>query len=199
MKPSLASIAQSYQSLYDSQQLQKGWGNELDATVRAILKNEQRYRNVSEQSRAATTMPRVPWEVIATIHFMECSGRFDQHLHNGDPLTRPTVQEPKGRPLNWLKLRDDQRTWELSALDALAYDNFILWTDWSIPGALYKLEGYNGWGYRGHGINTPYLWSGTQHYTKGKYVADNEWDPNAVSKQLGAAPILKALGFIGNP
>ena len=35
-----------------------------------------------------------------------------------------------------------------------------------------------------------------------KFVADNKWDPNAVSKQCGAAVMLKALvegGFISQP
>jgi hypothetical protein len=55
------------------------------------------------------------------------------------------------------------------------------------------LEAYNGWGYVKKGINSPYLWSGTNHYTSGKYVRDGVFDPRAVSKQLGAVCMLKEL------
>ena len=60
---------------------------------------------------------------------------------------------------------------------------------------LYQLEGYNGWGYRDvkPPISTPYLWSFSNHYAKGKYVADGVWDGNAVSRQCGAAVMLREL------
>jgi lysozyme family protein len=57
---------------------------------------------------------------------------------------------------------------------------------------LYRWEAYNGFRSRTlHNINTPYLWSFSNHYSKGKFVADNVWDGNAVSKQCGAAVMLK--------
>jgi lysozyme family protein len=40
---------------------------------------------------------------------------------------------------------------------------------------------------------SPYLWAGTDIYRSGKYVADGRVDPDAVSKSIGAAAILKAL------
>ena len=43
-----------------------------------------------------------------------------------------------------------------------------------------------------------YLWSKTNHYSKGKYVYDGVYDPNAVSSQVGAMATLHAgieLGF----
>jgi lysozyme family protein len=58
---------------------------------------------------------------------------------------------------------------------------------------LYVLEGYNGFGYRSKGIRSPYLWSFSNLYEKGKYVADHQFDPNAVSKQVGSAVLLKLL------
>ena len=50
-----------------------------------------------------------------------------------------------------------------------------------------------GFGYRSRDVATPYLWSYSQHYTKGRFVADHVFNPNAVSKQAGAAVLLKAL------
>jgi len=58
---------------------------------------------------------------------------------------------------------------------------------------LYRMEAYNGFGSRRKGINTPYLWAFSNHYTKGKYVADGKWNPDYVSTQCGGAVMLKAL------
>ena len=67
------------------------------------------------------------------------------------------------------------------------------WTDWSLPGTLFQFERYNGFGYRPRGINSPYLWSFSNHYTKGKFTADSIFDPNAISKQCGAAVLLRRM------
>jgi hypothetical protein len=58
--------------------------------------------------------------------------------------------------------------------------------DWSDEGVAFQLEKYNGFGYRKVRINSPYLWSGSNHYTRGKYVSDGKWDSSHVSKQAGA-------------
>jgi lysozyme family protein len=46
---------------------------------------------------------------------------------------------------------------------------------------------------RRRGVPTPYLWSYSNLYENGKFVADGRFDPEAVSKQCGAAPMLKAV------
>jgi lysozyme family protein len=49
-------------------------------------------------------------------------------------------------------------------------------------------------GYRRRGIMpTPYLWSYSNLYEKGKFVADGHFDPESVSKQCGTALMLKAV------
>ena len=88
-------------------------------------------------------------------------------------------------------------TWEESAIDALTQGgkNLDKVKDWSLPAQLWQIERYNGFGYRQNypDVLTPYLWSGTNHYTKGKFISDGKWDANAVSKQIGAAALLKIL------
>src|SRR4030095_1715254 len=70
---------------------------------------------------------------------------------------------------------------------------------WSIPGTLYCLEGYNGWGYRrGHPRGkAPHLWGGSNHSRRGKYVRDGTWSDTAVSAQIGAAVLLRRLAEHG--
>jgi hypothetical protein len=86
-------------------------------------------------------------------------------------------------------------SFEESACDALRLDKLDQVEAWTIEAILYEAEKYNGWGYRIHHPETltPYLWSGTNHYTTGKYVADGKWDATAVSKQVGAVAILKSM------
>jgi len=61
-----------------------------------------------------------------------------------------------------------------------------------MPRMLYLLEKYNGFGYRMRRVPTPYLWSFSNLYEKGKFLQDGRFDPEAVSKQCGAALMLKA-------
>lgn len=132
----------------------------------------------------------VPWYVISVIHSLEGSLNFKTHLHNGDPLTAKTIHVPKGRPTGTPPF-----TWEQSAKDALEFDNLTTVSKWTLPVILFKLEGFNGFGYRTRHpeVLTPYLWSFSNHYKKGKFVEDGKFDPNAVSKQCGAAVILNLL------
>jgi lysozyme family protein len=58
---------------------------------------------------------------------------------------------------------------------------------------LYHWESYNGFGYRNRDIPSPYLWSFSDLYDTGLYVADGVFDPAVRSKQCGAAVLLKAL------
>ncbi len=145
--------------------------------------NQARYKKVSEAVCA-------PWFFIGITHAMEAGFNFLGHLHNGDSLKAKTVNVPKGRPPAWNPPND----WESSAIDAIQFDKLANIEDWSLPAMLYNWERYNGFRSRTiQKINTPYLWSFSNHYTKGKYVADNVWDPNAVSRQCGAAVMLKVL------
>jgi lysozyme family protein len=133
----------------------------------------------------------IPWYFIACIHHLESSFNFKGHLHNGDPLTALTVQVPSGRP----KVNHGPPfTFEESAVDALKFKGFDKINSWKLAVILRNLEKYNGFGYfRYRKINTPYLWSYSGHYTKGKYTSDGKYDSNAVSKQMGSAVILKRM------
>jgi len=173
-----------YRRRFDTCAIRPNRMADVDALVARIASNQKRYA-------AAGNPVGTPWYVVGVIHALEASLNFDKHLHNGDPLTARTVQVPAGRP----KTGQPPFTWEASASDALSYQGFDKWTDWSIPGTLFKLEGYNGFGYRTHhpDVPSPYLWSFSNHYSRGKYVADGKWSPTAVSAQCGVAVLLRRL------
>ncbi len=145
--------------------------------------NQERYKRVA----AAAC---IPWFAVGIIHGMEAGFNFRGHLHNGDSLKRKTRNIPRNRPKVW----NPPNSWELSAIDALKHDKLDNQEDWSLAATLFRWEGYNGFRSRTiHKINTPYLWSFSNHYSKGKYVRDNVWNGDAVSKQCGAAVMLKVL------
>ena len=183
-------LRDEYESRFANCKVRAERAEEIENTITHIMKSRPRYEAVS-------AVTRVPWYVIAIIHNMECGGSFDCHLHNGDPLRERTVRQPPGRPLSG----DPPFTWEASAIDALEYDGFDVWRDWSVAGTLYKLELYNGFGYRARKVPTPYLWSATQFYDRGKFVEVKvapksykvEFNPYLVSKQIGAAAILRRM------
>jgi lysozyme family protein len=171
----------SHRKLFDTMIIRKEWIARVSTATDQVVKNRSRYESLSKRCG-------VPWYMIGCIHILESGGSFSRHLHNGDPLSARTKQVPRGRP----KTGTPPFSWEESALDALAYDNIAAPLN-TIGEQFEKLERFNGIGYRKKGINTPYLWSGSTHYTSGKYVADNVWSSTAVSQQVGAACIYKLL------
>jgi lysozyme family protein len=176
-------LKKEYEDLFSSCVINADRQAAVNVVRDKILANRKRYEQV-----AAVT--NVPWFVIAVIHSLEGSLNFKTHLHNGDPLTKKTVHVPKGRPQGTPPV-----TWEASATDALQFDNMAAVKKWNLAVILFKLEAFNGFGYRMRHpeVLTPYLWSFTNHYTKGKFVEDGKFDPSARSKQVGGAAILKAL------
>lgn len=137
--------------------------------------------------KAVEAKTKVPWWFIAVAHEREASQRWDRSLAQGDPWNKRSIHVPAGRgPFT---------SWEDAAVDALvncapfAAKN----KDWSAAGALTLLEKYNGLGYSQRGLPSPYIWAGTDQYTKGKYVADGVFNPNTVDSQLGCAGLLKQM------
>ena len=155
-------------------------GPEFIPVAKRLVAAKQRYLTV--ESRTG-----VPWVFVAVTHQRESSQNWSRSLAQGDPWDRVSTHVPAGRgPFG---------SWEEAAYDALvncgpyAARN----KDWSIGGLLTKLEEYNGLGYFRKGLPSPYIWSGTDQYSRGKYVRDGVFDPNEVDKQLGCAGLIMAM------
>jgi lysozyme family protein len=179
---SFSQIADEYDVMFEAAAIAPAKQALVANACEMMLATQGRYE-------AAVAGTRIPWWFVAVIHGLESSFNFARHLHNGDPLDRRTTHVPANRPLSG----DPPFTWEESAKDAMSLKGFDERTDWSRPSVLYRLECYNGLGYRKKGLASPYLWSFTDRYIRGKYVADGQFDPNAESKQVGAAAALKHL------
>ena len=177
-------LAAEYHDLFATMEIRADKFADVDSIIDRIIANKPRYKKVGKKVEA-------PWFFIAAIHNMESGLRLDRHLHNGDPLTARTTHVPAGHPADG----DPPFTWEASAEDALRLRRIDRVSDWTLDRLLYELEGYNGWGYRRfhQHVKSPYLWSFSNHYTRGKYIADGTWSDTAVSRQCGAAVLIKRL------
>ncbi len=185
---SYAILKPEYARLFASASVRPEHKDTISWYFQMIKKYRARYEGVGSSVS-------VPWYFIAAIHGLESSFNFRAHLHNGDfPLTARTRQVPAGRPAVWLPPID----WESSAKDALKLLGFTGQSDWSLERTLYRLEAYNGFGYRMRGVPTPYLWSFSNHYEAGKFVSDGSWSAKARSQQCGSATILKMLDDAGD-
>lgn len=154
---------------------------------------KKHYEKNHDQYAEAWAHTNVPAPIIAVVNYLENGGRFDRHPHNGDALSARTHQVPAGRP----KEGNPPFTWLESAIDCfktLKKMNEFPWGE-DYGKDLDKLESFNGLGYKNKNMVSPYIWSGCQHYLRGKYVADGKFDPNAVSKQLGAWALLMIVGY----
>lgn len=174
---------------------------QFDATAKRLCAPDAqaRYAGVTARLVSVGYQP-VPWWFIAVVSEREYSGppHWDRQLGQGDPLGRASVHDPKGRgpfldhPGDTTPGND---AWTRCCLDALIECGpyAAKWTDWSPGGVLTLWEEYNGLGYAARGVPSAYVWSGTDQYVSGKYVADHVYRASAVDVQEGCAPILARM------
>lgn len=183
--PTFADLKSEYENLWAKMKIRPERAAVVDGIARKLARHKARYQAVERATG-------VPWFVIAALHNRESDADFDTYLGNGEPLDRMTRLVPKGRgPFG---------TWEQGAIDALRIDGLDKFAasggaEWTPARACYEIEKFNGFGYRTHhpDVKSPYLWSFTNHYTSGKYVADGHFDEDAVDRQCGALPVLKRI------
>ncbi len=178
-------LAPDYARLWATMEIRPGWRRAAAEGAARIAGARARYEGVGGPAG-------VPWFVIGLLHLMESGGRFTRHLHNGDPLAARTVNVPAGRP----RRGTPPFTWQESAADAIAMKRLGEIEAWTAERLAFEFERFNGFGYRTRArppIPSPYLWSGSNHYAKGKFVRDGVYDPNALSWQAGAMVLLRAL------
>lgn len=141
--------------------------------------------------KAALYMPAekatgVPWIMFGVTHYREGNCNPLTNVLNGQRWDRVTTITPKGLG-PW-------PDWISCAQDAAERHAWVDVTRWSIAKMLQEGERYNGLGYANMDKDSPYVFSCT-HWGRGvgKYVADGVYDTKAVDKQVGIAPIIKAI------
>lgn len=164
---------------------------ELEKFKKAFVKNKSMYKKVAKKAK-------VPAQLVAAIHYREntsdcLGGKFDSYLHNGDMLGKETVNEPKGifypkgqfvrAAQNAIDMKSSYRgRYKLSATSK----DFVGMCSFALT--------YNGkpkskriW------QHSPYVFSGTNIYKKGKYTHDKGYDPNTIDKQVGVFLLINKI------
>src|SRR5262245_37740929 len=140
-----------YSNMWRSATIKPSDSAQADKFANLILKNEARYKRVE-------ALTNVPWFLIGGWHMRESSNNFEGVLHNGGHIIgtgRKTSLVPAGR--------GPFATWEDAAVDALRLKGFDTIKVWPVERMLWASEIYNGIGYVGKGVNSPYVWAGTSH------------------------------------
>src|SRR5262245_22981015 len=186
MPQNFESLKSEYADLWRRMQVRPDHAQAVDRIARRLVGLKPRYEKVAQATG-------VPWHVIGVLHNRESDADFSTHLHNGDPLSARTRHVPAGRPEHG----NPPFGWEESAIDALtmAPHSLHLVNDWTIERTCYEIEKYNGFGYRNQhpDVKSPYLWSFSTNYERGKYVADGRFDASAIDQQCGTMPILQRM------
>lgn len=173
-------------------EMDKLWGTmhiirdaaQLEKTANLVMQHKAVYQAVEKETG-------VPWQMVAVIHIREAGeqdiGRWLCCLHNGQRWNRRTTIVPAGLG-PW-------SSWHEAAVHAMKHEKLHTYKGKWTPGAmLAALEPYNGYGYRGKGLRSPYIWASTNHQQRGKYVSDGVFNANVMDTQVGCAAQLKFLG-----
>ena len=167
--------------------------NELKRFKKAFFKEkaQKKYRKIAKKAK-------VPRQLIAAIHYREdvndcLYGKFRVYLHNGQKLGKKTTIAPVGK-----FFRKGQ--FVKAAIDAI-HDKETYKKEYNLSygskdmaAMLALAEKFNGTGYTDyHDGNSPYLYSGTSLYVKGKYTEDGDYDGNLIDKQVGVFALINAI------
>ena len=171
-----------YERLFGSMEFLPAKKGAITRGANRLIAGRVRYQAVG----AAVGMP---WPVVGATHGLECSYSWEKGLHCGTSWRRVTRLVPAGKgPFD---------SWEAAAVDALDDVRRLrpdLWdgvAGWSAGEMGKFLEKYNGAGYMRRDKESPYLWSYSNHGVgTGKYVVDGRYDPDAVSRQVGAMVLI---------
>lgn len=208
----LVDLAKEYVYVWPLISISDKWKDEAADFAKKALASKARYETVAK-------VIGCPWWFVAVIHYREASQSWSANIANGDPWNAVTVNVPEGRgPFD---------SWENAAIDALTYEGYAGKPDWSFTTCLYRLEAYNGFGYRvggekefkcrkqGNRVGTfdgvytgsmqdttprnadPYMYCGTQFYQKGVSIEDHSFYVDAIDDQIGCMVLLKALELHG--
>lgn len=173
----------------------------FDATARRLCADDAKPRFAAVTDRlVALNLAPVPWWFIAVVAEREYGGppHWDKQLGQGDPLHQVSRHDPAGRgpfldhPSDTTPGND---AWTRGALDALidCGPYAAKWSDWTAGGTLTLLEEYNGLGYAARGMPSAYVWSGSDQYVSGKFIADHVFRDNVVDVQEGCAPLISRM------
>ncbi len=188
-------LAAEYDGLLGAMAIDPKRAPELKARGRMILARAESHD--WNAVTAATGVPKL-WGLASFER--ESSSDYSRSPAQGDPWRQVSTHVPRGL--------GPYKGWAEAAIAAYRLDNLdkVGAANWTWARACYEGELFNGFGYRAHNIHSPYLWSWTNIYTRGKFVADGKFNPHQKDQQCGIAPLMltlqqldASLGLTGRP
>jgi len=177
-------LALEYGTLLAAMHVDPGREHELAARAVVVRELGERHRDEWAEVAAKTGVPRL-WGLASFER--ESSSDYSRSPAQGDRWDRVSVNVPRGL--------GPYQDWGDACVAAYGIDQLdkVGAPNWTWARGCYEGELYNGFGPRAHGRRTGYLWSWTNIYTGGKYVADGKWDPDTQDQQCGMVPMMAAL------
>jgi len=184
--PTFATMSPKYTEWLKRAVVRPQWQGAIERAAKKCVAGMARYKAVESQTG-------VPWAWIAAAHMRESGNDFRGVLHNGEHIIgtgRKTRLVPSGHgPFD---------TWEGAAIHALKLKNLDAGDFKTMEDHCWQWERFNGFGYADMGRPSPYVWSGTNIYSQGKYVRDGVYSSSTVDQQLGCyAVYLRTLEMAG--
>lgn len=189
---SISSLPANYGGLYSYEANKIAQINYIDTIKFGTALNNIKYIYDSHKATYDEIARRsgVPAQLVTAIHYRESSCNFSTYLHNGDPLGYPTTHVPVGVYFtNFTDAAVDallRFSWLRDKYGLNAYSR-------DMAAMMAFAETYNGLGYYNRGRTSPYVYSGTNVYTSGKYVADGYFDPYTIDRQPGVYILVNKL------
>jgi len=169
--------------------------NDLEGFQTAYKNNFSYYQAVS--NNLAKQGINIPPQTVAALHYREGSGDLTKSIANGNAITSYVRKDGLVSGGNSSNSFTPSNSWVDHSTEVLSYELHDKYSnpeslDWSKPETSYDFaERFNGLGYRNKGVASPYIWSGTNIYTGGKFVSDGVYSSTAFDKQIGLAAMLK--------
>jgi lysozyme family protein len=218
-------LAPEYAALLAAMRVDPVREHELAARAAAVLDLANRHRDEWAEVEAKTGVPRL-WGLASFER--ESGSDYSRSPAQGDRWDRVSVDVPRGLGPYRCWGDACVAAYHIDRLDEVAgasqavespphpgplpasgeretpgvvqtSDTCLLMPGWTWPRSCYEGELFNGFGPRAHGRRTGYLWSWTNIYTGGKYVADGKWDPDHIDEQCGMVPMMAALLRLDSP
>jgi lysozyme family protein len=198
MQHPFSALAAEYAALLAAMRLDPSREHELAARASAVLELGEHHHDEWAEVTGRTGVPRL-WGLASFER--ESGSDYSRSPAQGDRWDHVSVNVPRGL--------GPYRSWgeacvaayRLDRLDEVAGSAGVppaaartaAIPGWTWPRACYEGELFNGFGPRAHGRHTGYLWSWTNIYDGGKFVADGVWDPARRDEQCGMVPMMAAL------
>lgn len=170
---------------------QKRSADQVKALVAPILARIKDRDAVLEKVAQGADLPK---ELVAAIWMREDNSmRTSVYLHNGDPLGKKVVNEPKDTPLFGKDQFVEAAIHALNGKKATQTQLNLSYGSNDLAAMATYAERYNGFGYRSNGLVSAYVAAGTNQYGGGLYTGDGKLSKTHWDGRVGVLAVIMGM------